>query len=149
MNEYIEILTKIKDTVVLPTITDGFFETIKNVIVAGVVISAIAWVVFVLFKNVGANAKLTNFVELVSSTVFTISIFVTTILTIGTVLGLALIPNGLSKETKLSISNYVAEMSEQDYSRLEKLVKLYGNQLSCEDETIKQINKHLTNTVGK
>jgi hypothetical protein len=126
-----------------------FFETIKNVIVAGVVISAIAWIVFVLFKNVGANAKLTNFVELVSSAVFTISIFVTTILTMGTVLGLALIPNGLSKETKLSISNYVAKMSEQDYSRLEKLVKLYGNQLSCEDGTIKQINKHLTNTVGK
>lgn len=59
------------------------------------------------------------------------------------------IPNGLSKESKVSISNYVAEMNDQEYSRLEKLVKLYGNQLSSEDETIKQINKHLVETVRK
>lgn len=47
------------------------------------------------------------------------------------------------------VSNYVSEMNDQEYSRLEKLVKLYGNDLTDNDETIKQINKHLVETVGK
>lgn len=57
--------------------------------------------------------------------------------------------NELSKESKVVVSNYVSEMNDQDYSRLEKLVKLYGNNLTDNDETIKQINKHLIETTGK
>ena len=40
-------------------------------------------------------------------------------------------------------------MNDQDYSRLEKLVKLHGNNLTNNDETIKQINKYLMETVGR
>lgn len=36
--------------------------------------------------------------------------------------------------------------SKMDFS---DLVKLYGNDLTCNDNTIKQINKHLVETVGK
>ena len=57
--------------------------------------------------------------------------------------------NQLSKESKVVVSNYVSEMNDQDYSRLEKLVKLHGNNLTNNDETIKQINKYLMETVGK
>ena len=61
----------------------------------------------------------------------------------------ALIQNELGKESNVAISNYVYEMNDQDYSRLEGLVKLYGNNLSSDDKTIKQVNKHLMETIGK
>lgn len=58
-------------------------------------------------------------------------------------------PTKLSNESSIAISNYVSEMNDHEYSRLEKLVNLYGNQLSSEDRTIKQLNKYLMETVGK
>lgn len=58
-------------------------------------------------------------------------------------------PTKLSNESSSAISNYVSEMNDHEYSRLEKLVNLYGNQLSSEDRTIKQLNKYLMETVGK
>lgn len=78
-----------------------------------------------------------------------VSIVAAIIMTVVMTLHSALIPNGLSKESKVSISNYVSEMNDQDYSRLEKLVKLHGNNLTNNDETIKQINKYLMETIGK
>jgi hypothetical protein len=41
------------------------------------------------------------------------------------------------------------DMNDYEYSRLEKLVKLYGNKFSDEDKIIEQINKNLAGTVGK
>ena len=70
-------------------------------------------------------------------------------MTIGLALHSAVSQIEFYKDTNLAISNYVVEMDEQEYSRLEKLVKLYGNNLSSNDKTIKQINKHLLETIGK
>ena len=149
MNEYIELLTKIKDSMISSTDTKDLFETIKNMTMTGIFMVIIACIIFTLFDNVSALGKFSNFVKVASSAVFGIGMLVVIISVVGMVLYGALIPNGLSKESKVSISNYVAEMNDQEYSRLEKLVKLYGNQLSSEDETIKQINKHLVETVRK
>lgn len=149
MNEYIELLTKIKDSMISSTDTNDLFETIKNMTMTGTFMVIIACIIFTLFDNVSALGKFSNFVKVASSAVFGIGMLVVIISVVGMVLYGALIPNGLSKESKVSISNYVAEMNDQEYSRLEKLVKLYGNQLSSEDETIKQINKHLVETVRK
>lgn len=149
MNEYIELLTKIKDSMISLTDTNDLFETIKNMTVAGTFMVIIAWIIFTLFDNVSASGKFSNFVKVVSSAVFGIGMLVVIISAMGMVLYGALIPNGLSKESKVSISNYVSEMNDQDYSRLEKLVKLHGNNLTNNDETIKQINKYLMETVGK
>lgn len=149
MNEYIELLTKIKDSMISSTDTNDLFETIKNMTMTGIFMVIIACIIFTLFDNVSALGKFSNFVKVASSAVFGIGMLVVIISVVGMVLYGALIPNGLSKESKVSISNYVAEMNDQEYSRLEKLVKLYGNQLSSEDETIKQINKHLVETVRK
>ena len=55
----------------------------------------------------------------------------------------------LSDESTVAVSNYLAKMNDQEYSRLKKLVKLYGNNLSSNDKTIKQVNKHLVETIGK
>ena len=131
------------------TDTNDLFETIKNMTVAGTLVVIIAWIIFTLFDNVSAWGKFSNFVKVVSSAVFGIGILVVIISAVGMVLYGALIPNGLSKESKVSISNYVSEMNDQDYSRLEKLVKLHGNNLTNNDETIKQINKYLMETIGK
>jgi hypothetical protein len=131
------------------TDTNDLFETIKNMTMTGIFMVIIACIIFTLFDNVSALGKFSNFVKVASSAVFGIGMLVVIISVVGMVLYGALIPNGLSKESKVSISNYVAEMNDQEYSRLEKLVKLYGNQLSSEDETIKQINKHLVETVRK
>ena len=149
MNEYIELLTKIKDSMISSTDTNDLFETIKNMTMTGIFMVIIACIIFTLFDHVSALGKFSNFVKVASSAVFGIGMLVVIISVVGMVLYGALIPNGLSKESKVSISNYVAEMNDQEYSRLEKLVKLYGNQLSSEDETIKQINKHLVETVRK
>ena len=149
MNEYIELLTKIKDSMIPLTDTNDLFETIKNMTMTGTFMVIIACIIFTLFDNVKALGKFSNFVKVVSSAVFGIGMLVVIISATGMVLYGALIPNGLSKESKVSISNYVAEMNDHEYSRLEKLVNLYGNQLSSEDRTIKQINKYLMETVGK
>ena len=131
------------------TDTNDLFETIKNMTVAGAFMVIIACIIFTLFDNVIALGKFSNFVKVVSSAVFGIGMLVVIISAMGMVLYGALIPNGLSKESKVSISNYVAEMNDHEYSRLEKLVNLYGNQLFSEDRTIKQINKYLMETVAK
>lgn len=149
MNEYIELLTKIKDSMISLTDTNDLFETIKNMTMTGTFMVIIACIIFTLFDNVSVLGKFSNFVKVVSSAVFGIGMLVVIISSMGMVLYGALIPNGLSKESKVSISNYVAELNDQEYSRLEKLVKLYGNDLTCNDNTIKQINKHLVETVGK
>lgn len=149
MNEYIELLTKIKDSMISLTSTNDLFETIKNMTMTGTFMVTIACIIFTLFDNVSALGKFSNFVKVVSSAVFGIGMLVVIISAMGMVLYGALIPNGLSKESKVSISNYVSEMNDQDYSRLEKLVKLHGNNLTNNDETIKQINKYLMETVGK
>lgn len=149
MNEYIELLTKIKDSMISLTDTNDLFETIKNMTVTGTFMVIIACIIFTLFDNVIALGKFSNFVKVVSSAVFGIGMLVVIISAMGMVLYGALISNGLSKESKVSISNYVAEMNDQEYSRFEKLVKLYGNNLTDNDETIKQINKHLVETVEK
>lgn len=149
MNEYIELLAKIKDAVILPTITDGFIETTGSRILTGVFVMLISFTVLVLLSNMSKISKFFYFVNNVSVWVFIVSTIATVTMTIGMVLYLALIPNDFSKDSKLAISNYVVEMDEQEYSRLEKLVKLYGNNLSSNDKTIKQINKHLLETIGK
>lgn len=149
MNEYIELLTKIKDSMISLTDTNDLFETIKNMTMTGTFMVIIACIIFTLFDNVSVLGKFSNFVKVVSSAVFGIGMLVVIISAMDMVLYRALIPNGLSKESKVSISNYVAELNDQEYSRLEKLVKLYGNDLTCNDNTIKQINKHLVETIGK
>lgn len=149
MNEYIEVLTKIKDTTIQPTIIDDIFITFKNISVVSVSMIAIGFIMFVILCNMSKVSKFLDIVKVVSAMTFIVGMIVSLTLVGSMVLSLALIPNGLSKESKVSISNYVFEMNDQEYSRLEKLVKLYGNQLSSEDRTIKQINKHLVETVGK
>lgn len=149
MNEYIELLTKIKDSMISLTDTNDLFETIKNMTVTGTFMVIIACIIFTLFDNVSALGKFSNFVKVVSSAVFGIGMLVVIISAMSMVLYGALIPNGLSKESKVVVSNYVSEMNDQDYSRLEKLVKLHGNNLTNSDETIKQINKYLMETVGR
>ena len=149
MNEYIELLTKIKDSMISLTDTNDLFETIKNVTVAGAFMVIIACIIFTLFDNVIALGKFSNFVKVVSSAVFGIGMLVVIISAMGMVLYGALIPNGLSKESKVSISNYVAELNDQEYSKLEKSVKLYSDELSTNDKMIKKINQYLKETVGK
>lgn len=149
MNEYIELLTKIKDTMIQPAIIDDIFNTFKNITVVGVSMIAIGFIMFMILCNMSKVSKFLDIVKVVSAMTFIVGMIVSLTIVGSMVLSLALIPNGLSKESKVSISNYVVEMNDQEYSRLEKLVKLYGNQLSSEDRTIKQINKHLVETVGK
>lgn len=149
MNECIEILTKIKDAVISPTIVDGAFDTFKHMALTGVLVAIIACVVVVVSDNMNKISKFFDFVKVISSLVAIVSMMTAIVMTMGMVLYLALIPNGLSKESNVVISNYVAEMNDQEYSRLEKLVKLYGNQLNDKDKTIRQINKHLVETIGK
>lgn len=149
MNEYIELLTKIKDMLVSPSVTDGFVEMIRNTFVAGVLLALTSGMVFVLLEEVNKVNKFLATIQGVSAFIFIVGLVTTIVSMMSMSLHGSSHLNELSKESKVVVSNYVSEMNDQDYSRLEKLVKLHGNNLTNNDETIKQINKHLMETVGK
>lgn len=149
MNEYIELLTKIKDMLVSPSVTDGFVEMIRNTFVAGVLLALTSGMVFVLLEEVNKVNKFLATIQGVSAFIFIVGLVTTIVSMMSMSLHGSSHLNELSKESKVVVSNYVSEMNDQDYSRLEKLVKLHGNNLTNNDETIKQINKYLMETVGK
>lgn len=149
MNEYIELLTKIKDMLVTPSVTDGFVEMIRNTFVAGVLLALTSGMVFVLLEEVNKVNKFLATIQGVSAFIFIVGLVTTIVSMMSMSLHGSSHLNQLSKESKVVVSNYVSEMNDQDYSRLEKLVKLHGNNLTNNDETIKQINKYLMETVGK
>ena len=149
MNEYIELLTKIKDMLVSPSVTDGFVEMIRNTFVAGVLLALTSGMVFVLLEEVNKVNKFLATIQGVSAFIFIVGLAKTIVSMMSMSLHGSSHLNQSSKESKVVVSNYVSEMNDQDYSRLEKLVKLHGNNLTNNDETIKQINKYLMETVGK
>lgn len=149
MNEYIELLTKIKDMLVSPSVTDGFVEMIRNTFVAGVLLALTSGMVFVLLEEVNKVNKFLATIQGVSAFIFIAGLATTIVSMMSMSLHGSSHLNQLSKESNVVVSNYVSEMNDQDYSRLEKLVKLHGNNLTNNDGTIKQINKYLMETVGK
>ena len=149
MNEYIELLTKIKDMLVSPTVTDVFVEMIRNTFVVGVLLALTSGMVFVLLEEVSKVNKFLATIQGVSVFIFIAGLATTIVSMMSMSLHGSSHLNELNKESKVVVSNYVSEMNDQDYSRLEKLVKLHGDNLTNNDETIKQINKYLMETVGK
>lgn len=149
MNEYIELLTKIKDTVISPITTDGTFETIRNMFVVGITMALVSGMLFVILEEKRNVSSFLVNVKGVSSLVFLIGIAVVTVALMSAIIHPDSNSTRLSDESTVAVSNYLAKMNDQEYSRLEKLVKLYGNNLSSNDKTIKQVNKHLVETIGK
>lgn len=149
MNEYIELLTKIKDTVISPITTDGTFETIRNMFVIGIIMALVSGILFVILEEKRNVSSFLVNVKGVSSLVFLIGIAVVTVALMSAIIHPDSNSTRLSDESTVAVSNYLAKMNDQEYSRLEKLVKLYGNNLSSNDKTIKQVNKHLVETIGK
>lgn len=149
MNEYIELLTKIKDTVISPITTDGTFETIRNMFVIGIIMALVSGMLFVILEEKRNVSSFLVNVKGVSSLVFLIGIAVVTVALMSAIIHPDSNSTGLSDESTVAVSKYLAKMNDQEYSRLEKLVKLYGNNLSSNDKTIKQVNKHLVETIGK
>ena len=149
MNEYIELLTKIKDTVISPITTDGTFETIRNMFVIGIIMALVSGMLFVILEDKRHVSSFLVNVKGVSSLVFLIGIAVVTVALMSAIIHPDSNSTRLSDESTVAVSNYLAKMNDQEYSRLEKLVKLYGNNLSSNDKTIKQVNKHLVETIGK
>lgn len=149
MNEYIELLTKIKDMGISPAATDGFVEMIRNTFVIGFLMVLTSSMVFVILEKVSKTNKILANIKGVSAFMFLVGMTATMVSTMTMILAGSSHLNELNKESKVVVSNYVSEMNDQEYSRLEKLVKLYGNDLTDNDETIKQINKHLVETVGE
>lgn len=149
MNEYIELLTKIKDTVISPITTDGTFETIRNMFVIGIIMALVSGMLFVILEEKRNVSSFLVNVKGVSSLVFLIGIAVVTVALMSAIIHPDSNSTRLSDESTVAVSNYLAKMNNQEYSRLEKLVKLYGNNLSSNDKTIKQVNKHLVETIGK
>ena len=149
MNDYIELLTKIKDTVISPITTDGTFETIRNMFVIGIIMALVSGMLFVILEEKRNVSSFLVNVKGVSSLVFLIGIAVVTVALMSAIIHPDSNSTRLSDESTVAVSNYLAKMNDQEYSRLEKLVKLYGNNLSSNDKTIKQVNKHLVETIGK
>lgn len=149
MNEYIELLTKIKDMGISSAATDGFVEMIRNTFVIGFLMVLTSSMVFVILEKVSKTNKFLATIKGVSAFIFLVGMTATMVSTMTMILAGSSHLNELSKESKVVVSNYVSEMNDQDYSRLEKLVKLHGDNLTNNDETIKQINKYLMETIGK
>ena len=148
MNEYVELLTKIKDVVNPQMATDGLYDVARNVIFVTGFVAASAMFVFIILDVIGKSNKFIDYVKGMSVLVSMASTF--TMVFYGYVaLSHFSLTIKLSTESKTSILNYVIDMNDQEHSRLEKLVKLYGNQFSDKDKIIEQIDKNLAETVGK
>lgn len=148
VNEYVELLTKIKDVVNPQMATDGLYDVARSVIFVTVFVSASAMFIFIILDVIGKSNKFIDYIKGMSVLVAIASTF--TMVFYGYVaLSRFSLTIKLSTESKTSILNYVIDMNDQEYSRLEKLVKLYGNQFSDKDKIIEQINKNLAETVGK
>ena len=148
VNEYVELLTKIKDVVNPQMATDGLYDVARNVIFVTGFVAASAMFVFIILDVIGKSNKFIDYVKGMSVLVAIASTF--SMVFYGYVALSRFSPTRkLSTESKTSILNYVIDMNDQEYSRLEKLVKLYGNQFSDKDKIIEQINKNLAETVGK
>ena len=132
-----------------PAATDGFVEMIRNTFVIGFLMVLTSSMVFVILEKVSKTNKILANIKGVSAFMFLVGMTATMVSTMTMILAGSSHLNELNKESKVVVSNYVSEMNDQEYSRLEKLVKLYGNDLTDNDETIKQINKHLVETVGE
>lgn len=148
MNEYVELLTKIKDVVNPQMATDGLYDVARNVIVVAGFVAVSAMFVFIILDVIVKSNKFMDYVKGMSVLVAMVSTF--TMVFCGYVaLSRFSLTTKLSAESKTSILNYVIDMNDHEYSRLEKLVKLYGNQFGDGDKIIEQINKNLMETVGK
>ena len=148
VNEYVELLTKIKDVVNPQMATDGLYDVARNVIFVTGFVAASAMFVFIILDVIGKSNKFIDYVKGMSVLV-AIAITFTMVFYGYVALPRFSLTIKLSTESKTSILNYVIDMNDQEYSRLEKLVKLYGNQFSDKDKIIEQINKNLAETVGK
>lgn len=148
VNEYVELLTKIKDVVNPQMATDGLYDVARSVIFVTVFVAASAMFIFIILDVIGKSNKFIDYIKGMSVLVAIASTF--TMVFYGYVaLSRFSLTIKLSTEFKTSMLNYVIDMNDQEYSRLEKLVKLYGNQFSDKDKIIEQINKNLAETVGK
>lgn len=135
MNEYVELLTKIKDVVNPQMTTDGLYDVARNVIFVAGCVAVSAMFVFIILDVVGKSNKFIDYVKGMSVLVAILSTF--TMVFYGYVaLSRFSLTTKLSTESKTSILNYVMDMNDQEYSRLERLVKLYGNQFSDKDKII-------------
>lgn len=112
MNEYIELLTKIKDTVISPITTDGTFETIRNMFVIGIIMALVSGMLFVILEEKRNVSSFLVNVKGVSSLVFLIGIAVVTVALMSAIIHPDSNSTRLSDESTVAVSNYLAKMND-------------------------------------
>lgn len=55
----------------------------------------------------------------------------------------------LTRESKIALSDYVSNLSEEERENLINHVKLYGDVFESDSESLKLINKYLMETIGR
>lgn len=55
----------------------------------------------------------------------------------------------LTRESKIALSDYVSNLSEEEQENLINHVKLYGDVFESDSESLKLINKYLMETIGR
>ena len=86
MNEYIELLTKIKDMGISLAVTDGFVEMIRNTFVVGVLLALTSGMVFVLLEEVSKTNKFLATIQGVSAFIFLVGMTATMVSTMTMIL---------------------------------------------------------------
>lgn len=148
MNNYVDFLNRIKETVNPQFFDDGGLETVRMVGMPSVIAILFGMVVIYFTGEFCKPTKWLDRFHMVLVAMVVVSIF-TLLFSLPIGLGYQVKEKELLHESKLNISNYVEELNDSEYSKLEKSVKLYSDELTTNDAMIKKINQYLKETIGK
>lgn len=148
MNNYVDFLNRIKETVNPQFFDDGGLETVRMVGMSSVIAILFGIVVIYFTGEFWKPTKWLDRFHMVLVAMVVVSIF-TLLFSLPIGLGYQVKEKELLHESKLNISNYVEELNDSEYSKLEKSVKLYSDELTTNNAMIKKINQYLKETIGK
>lgn len=148
MNNYVDFLNRIKEAVNPQFFDDGGLETVRMVGMSSFIVILFGMVVIYFTGEFCKTTKWLDRFHMVLVAMVVVSIF-TLLFSLAIGLGYQVKEKELLHESKLDISNYVEALNDSEYSKLEKSVKLYSDELTTNDVMVKKINQYLKETIGK
>lgn len=148
MNNYVDFLNRIKETVNPQFFEDSGLKMVRMIGMASIIVMFLGIVVIYLTVEFCKATKWLDGFHRVLVAMVVVSMF-TILFTLPIGLGCRVNEKELSHDVKLEISNYIEKLDDSEYSKLEKSVKLYSEELSTNDKMIKRINQYLKETIGR
>lgn len=148
MNNYVDFLNRIKEAVNPQFFEDSGLKMVRMIGMVSIIVMFLGIVVIYFTAEFCKATKWLDRFHMVLVAMVVVSMF-TILFTLPIGLGCQVKEKELSHDVKLEISNYIEKLDDSEYSKLEKSVKLYSDELSTNDKMIKKINQYLKETIGR